>query len=557
MDIIKQHIEFLYPGHLNDTLSAIGKLVEEYSGLIEKKDFQLRKEDVILIAYADSFIHGDEPSLTSLKKVCSAHLKSMINTIHILPFYPFTSDDGFSVVDYKEVNPEFGTWNEVLELNQEFQLMFDAVINHISKSSDWFQGFLNGDKNYDQFFIESHPNHPDLNMVTRPRTLPLLHPYLKQGQEKYIWTTFSEDQIDLNYENPQVFLRVLEVLLFYISKGAKFIRLDAIAFMWKKLGTNCIHLDETHEIIIAYRKIIEQIAPQVVLITETNVPHQENISYFGDGSNEAHMIYNFSLPPLLAYSLHAGEVNTLTSWAQSLELPSDKTCFFNFTASHDGVGLRPLQGIVSDEHISMLANKAESHGGFVSYKSNPDGSKTPYELNCNYMDLLSSPQESIEFRAKRFMLSQAVMLSFNGLPGVYYHSVFGSENDVEAVKSSGINRRINRVKIQIDDLNRALEDKSSLRYRVYSEYKKLLELRQQEEAFHPFSTAHFSNEKGLFIIERKSESERVSCLFNFSDAPINIESHICNKVNITSWNHCETQLEPYAYLWLKTDNTKN
>lgn len=552
MDIIKQHIGFLYPNQINDTLSAIGELVEEYSALIEKKDFQLRKEDVILIAYADSFIHGGESSLTSLKKVCSTHLKSMINTIHILPFYPFTSDDGFSVMDYKEVNPEFGSWNEVLELNQEFQLMFDAVINHISKSSEWFQGFLSGDKDFGNFFIEAHPNHPDLHLVTRPRTLPLLHPYLKQGQEKYIWTTFSEDQIDLNYENPQVFLRVLEVLLFYISKGAKFIRLDAIAFMWKKLGTNCIHLDETHEIIMAYRKIIEQIAPQVVLITETNVPHQENISYFGDGLNEAHMVYNFSLPPLLAYSLHAGEVDTLTNWAQSLELPSDKTCFFNFTASHDGIGVRPLQGIVSDEHISMLANKAESHGGFVSYKSNPDGSKTPYELNCNYMDLLSSPEESTAYRAKRFMLSQAVMLSFNGVPGVYYHSVFGSENDVEAVKSSGINRRINRAKIQIDNLNSELEDKSSLRYSVYSEYRKLLELRQQEEAFHPFSQAHFSNEKGLFIIERKGESERVSCLFNFSDVPINIESHISKKVNITSWNPCETQLEPYAYLWLKT-----
>lgn len=552
MDILKKHIEFLYPNQLDETLLAIAKLADEYTRLIEKRSFQLSEEDVILIAYADSFINGDEPSLTSLKKVCSEYLKSMINTIHILPFYPFTSDDGFSVVDYKKVNPEFGTWNEVLELNQEFQLMFDAVINHISKSSEWFQGFLNGDRNYDQFFIEANPNHPDLNLVTRPRTLPLLHPYLKEGQEKYIWTTFSEDQIDLNYENPQVFLSVLEVLFFYISKGSKFIRLDAIAFMWKKLGTTCIHLDETHEIIIAYRKIIEQIAPQVVLITETNVPHQENISYFGNGMNEAHMIYNFSLPPLLAYSLHSGELNTLTKWAKSLELPSDKTCLFNFTASHDGIGVRPLQGIISNENISMLAQKAESHGGFVSYKSNPDGSKTPYELNCNYMDLLSSPEESIEYRAKRFMLSQAVMLSFNGIPGVYYHSVFGSENDVEAVKSSGINRRINRAKIKIDELNKVLEDKTSLRFRVYSEYRNLLELRKQEKAFHPFSDAEFSNEDGLFIIERRSETESIHCLFNFSNSPINIESHFNNKVNITSWNHCETHLEPYAYLWLKS-----
>lgn len=552
MDNIEKHINFLYPDQLKDTLSAIEDLVDEYSSLIEKKSFQLSEKDVILIAYADSFQNDNEPSLTSLKKVCSKYLSSMINTIHILPFYPFTSDDGFSVVDYKEVNPEFGTWNEVLELNQEFQLMFDAVINHISKSSDWFQGYLRGDQDFDQFFIETNPNHSAIHLVTRPRTSALLHPFLKEGKEKYIWTTFSEDQVDLNYENPQVFLKVLDVLLFYISKGAKFIRLDAIAFMWKKLGTTSIHLDETHEIIIAYRKIIEQIAPHVVLITETNVPHQENISYFGNGLNEAHMIYNFSLPPLLAYSLHSGEVETLTNWAQSLALPSDKTCFFNFTASHDGVGVRPLQGIVKDEDISMLANKAESHGGFVSYKSNPDGSKTAYELNCNYMDLLTSPRESKKFRAKRFMLSQAVMLSFNGVPGVYYHSLLGSENDAEAVKSSGINRRINRAKIEIDELNQELEDQTSLRFIIYSEYKNLLEARHQEKAFHPFSQAEFSNEGSLFIIERKNETESISCLFNFSDSPINIESHISNKVNLTKWNHFDLQLEPYGYLWLKS-----
>ncbi len=552
MDIIKQHIENLYPHQSKETLSAIGKLVDEYRVLIEKRSFQLSEEDVILIAYADSFKNKQEPVLSTLKKVCSTHLSSMINTIHILPFYPFTSDDGFSVVDYKKVNPEFGTWKEVVELNEEFQLMFDAVINHISKSSDWFQGFLSGDKNYENFFIEANPNHADISLVTRPRTLPLLHPFLKEGQEKYIWTTFSEDQIDLNYENPQVFLRVLEVLLFYISKGAKFIRLDAIAFMWKKLGTTCIHLDETHEIIIAYRKIIEQIAPQAVLITETNVPHQENISYFGNGLNEAHMVYNFSLPPLLAYSLHSGEVETLTNWAQSLELPSDKTCFFNFTASHDGIGVRPLQGIVKDEDISMLAQKAESHGGFVSYKSNPDRSKTPYELNCNYMDLLSSPKETNEYRVQRFMLSQAVMLSFNGVPGVYYHSLFGSENDVEAAKSSGINRRINRAKIETEELNKDLEKTTSLRSLVYQEYKSLLEIRKQEKAFHPFSHAAFSNENGLFIIERKSGGDSIKCLFNFSEKPVNIEKYISKSVNLTTWNDKCSELKPFGYRWLKS-----
>jgi sucrose phosphorylase len=548
----RKHIEYLYPNHVEETLASIYSLIRKYSSQIQKETFAFSQKDVVLIAYADSFKSKNKTDLQTLHQVSKKYLKGLINTIHILPFYPFTSDDGFSVVDYKKVKPDFGDWKDINHLHEDFNLMFDAVINHISKSSDWFQGFLRGDKEFENFFIEENPDNKELNKVTRPRTLPLLHPFLKEGKETHIWTTFSEDQVDLNYSNPKVFLEVLEVLLFYVSKGAKMIRLDAIAFLWKKLGTTCIHLEETHKVIQLYRKTIEEVAPQTIIISETNVPHQENISYFGDGLNEAHMVYNFSLPPLLAYSLHTENIDVLTDWAQSLRLPSNKTSFFNFTASHDGIGVRPLQGIIADEEIHLLAEKAKNHGGFVSYKTNPDGSESPYELNCNYMDLLTKPTEDLQKRAKRFLLTQSVMLCFEGIPGVYYHSVFGSENDRNAAIQSGINRRINRAKIEFAELDEQIENKESLRSMVFSEYEKMLETRVNEIAFHPNAKTIYFRDKGIFIIERNHEGESILCLHNFTSTSVDIQRYIRNRKNITYWKDLKSTLEANAFIWLKS-----
>ena len=551
MEKIKENIRFLYPGKEEKTLREIEMIIDHYQELCTFGEFHLSEKDTVLIVYADSFKEKNEHELPTLKKVCSKYLKNCINSIHILPFYPFTSDDGFSVVDYKEVNPEFGDWNDIEELGRSFHLMFDAVINHISKSSNWFQEFLRENPEYENFFIEENPNDQELYKVTRPRTLPLLHKYNKNGKDAYIWTTFSEDQIDLNYANPKVFLHILDVLLFYISKGAKLIRLDAIAFLWKKLGTNCIHLEETHRAIQAYREIIEKVAPQTVIITETNVPHIENTSYFGNGENEAHMVYNFPLPPLLAYSLHNENVDILTRWACSLQLPSNQTCFFNFTASHDGIGVRPLQGIVADEEIDLLAQKVELHGGFVSYKSNPDGTKSPYELNCNYMDLLTNPAEEDELRIKRFLLSQSAMLCMPGVPGIYYHSIFGSENDVQGVLDSGINRRINRKKIQVAELEKELQNPESLRTKIFTSYSHMLAIRKNEKAFSPFGQAKFWQEDGIFIIERNHENETLICLHNFTREEKHIEKYTENTVCLTHRIGCDTILGAFEFKWLK------
>ena len=202
--------------------------------------------------------------------------------------------------------------------------------------------------------------------MTRPRALPLLTAFHTKEGEKHVWTTFSEDQIDLNFECPDVLAEVLDILVMYAKAGAKFIRLDAIGFMWKQLGTTCMHLPETHELIKLMKDVLQEYAPGTKLITETNVPHADNISYFGNGEDEADLVYQFPLPPLTMYSLLKGDASILSSWMAGLKLPGSRVTYFNFLSSHDGIGVRPTEGILSDEDRQFLVEAALKNGGRVS-----------------------------------------------------------------------------------------------------------------------------------------------------------------------------------------------
>ncbi|WP_149495942.1 alpha-amylase family glycosyl hydrolase [Roseiconus lacunae] len=514
-------IQSIYPDHTTEIQAGIDTLLKKYAAEIKPVDSnapsELCQKDSILITYGDSFREDGISPLQCLKKFACQQLGDCVSAIHLLPCFPYTSDDGFSVQDYYQIDPALGNWFDMEELGQSYELMFDAVVNHISKSSEWFKGFLDGDARYADYFIVADPD-ADYSSVTRPRALPLLHPFRQGDKTVHVWTTFSEDQVDLNFHSPSVLLAVLDVLLFYVARGARYIRLDAIAFIWKELGTSCMHLPQTHGIIQLCRKVIEQLAPQVAIITETNVPHEENISYFGNGSNEAHLVYNFTLPPLLMYSLHRQNVDTLTRWASSLDLPGDRTCFFNFTASHDGVGVRPLQGIVSTEAIEELAEIARSHGGFVSMRDNGDGTQSPYEINCNYFDFATDPSSSDSVRVQRFLLTQSVMLTMPGVPGIYYHSIIGSENDRQAAIDSKINRRINRAKLHYPSLAAELERPDTIRSQVFNRYKTMLTARGGEPLFAPFVAAEYHSAGPVFVIRRSNDDGTLFAVHNFSDS---------------------------------------
>jgi len=525
------HLAFLYgaeraPALLERLRSILIRFRQRNPHLVARERLapheRLTERDVILITYGDQVTEPGKPPLQTLAEVLEKYVGGIITGVHVLPFFPYSSDDGFSVIDYTAVNPDFGTWADIERLGRRFRLMFDAVINHISAHSDWFQEFLKGNAEFADYFIVVEEG-TDLSQVVRPRALPLLTRVPTASGERWVWTTFSADQIDLNYAHPDVLLKVIEILLLYVEKGAEIIRLDAIAYLWKKIGTPCIHLEETHRVVKLFRAIFDAVAPHVMLITETNVPHQENISYFGDGTDEAQMVYQFPLAPLVLNAFHSGSARHLSEWAATLKTPSDTTTFFNFLATHDGIGVTPALGILSSEEIQELVEKARAHGGYVSYRANPDGTQSVYELNISFFDALSDPNgpEPLELQVRRFLASQAIMLALAGVPGVYVHSLFGSRSYHAGVEQTGRYRSINREKFRRGHLERELADPTSLRHRVFYPYLHLIRTRTAHRAFHPNGPQQvLSVHPALFVLLRRAPEggEALLCIHNVSGA---------------------------------------
>jgi glycosidase len=574
LDIISMQLVELYGKDaggraLIDLRHLVDHYCKAYPHLLRSSRGEVTQRDSILIAYGDQISEPGVKPLRSLAEFCKVHLMNIISGIHILPFFPFSSDDGFSVIDYKAVNPELGDWDDISAIGTHFRLMFDAVINHVSAQSEWFTSFLQGDPEYGDFFIEVKGT-PDLSQVVRPRALPLLTEFKIPGGSKSIWTTFSTDQVDLNYRNPRVLLKIIDILLFYASRGAEFLRLDAIAYLWKEIGTACIHLNQTHLIVQLFRALLDSVYPQVLLITETNVPHSENISYFGDGANEAQLVYNFALPPLVLHALYTGSSSALSKWAGGLELPSSKVTFFNFLASHDGIGLNPVRGILTEAEIQAMVAKVKAHGGLVSYKQNPDGTQSPYELNINYFDALSNPlgDEPDILGMNRFVVAQAIMLALAGVPGIYFHSLFGSRGWPAGVQATGRNRTINRQKLNRQELEQELKDPDSRRFGVFTCFQQMLTARSSSTAFHPNGVQKVLNGgEGVFALLRISPDgeQRVLCLHNLTNdrqvvslywmgelTPIPRETIDLITGRSSHWRPGKTWImEPYQVDWLK------
>ena len=467
-------------------------------------DCQWSEQDIILITYGDSIQKADQKPLRTLAQFSQQWLLDCVSTLHILPFFPFSSDDGFSVVDYRMVNPNLGDWKDIEVLHQSFDLMMDLVINHCSRESLWFSDYIANQAPYNRYFIEADPNQ-DLSQVTRPRNTPLLTPVHTHRGVRHLWATFSEDQIDLNFANADVLIEFITIYLFYISQGARFIRLDAVAFLWKKLGTRCLHLPETHEVVKLLRDLLDYLAPEVVLITETNVPVAENLSYFGAG-DEAHMVYQFGLPPLVLHALNRGNSNYLSDWASTIpELPHGCT-YLNFTASHDGIGVRPIEGILPKSEVQSLIDTMHEFGGFLSMKANPDGSESPYEINITLFDACMGTRRGIDhLQVARFICSQAVMLSMRGIPALYIHSLMASPNDLGHVEQTGRTRSINRRIWDYQEITDRLAKPQTAQYQVYQELSSLLTIRRRQAAFHPDAKQQIIKiNSDLFIVKRQA-----------------------------------------------------
>lgn len=548
------------------------RLTERFYIMVGRYEIGLKKltEDpigdpkkVVLITYPDMVTEEGENPLAALHKFCKKHLKYVVDTIHILPFYPWTSDDGFSVQDYRKVSSDYGEWADTQEMAKDFKLMFDLVLNHCSRKSDWFHDFITGIQPARHYFIEESPD-TDLSSVVRPRTSPLLTPVETRDGEAHVWTTFSADQVDLNWKNPDVLFEFLDIFFYYLAQRASMIRLDAVGFIWKELGTSCMHLPQVHEIVKLFRDILEIVAPRAIIITETNVPQKENFSYFGKG-DESNMVYNFSLPPLLLHALLSGNSEYLTAWASDLPKLPKNCALFNFTASHDGIGVRALQDLLPKEEIEFLTEEVRTRGGLVSYKNNSDGSQSPYELNITYPSALSEPSNP-DLGVQRFLCSQSIALAMKGVPGIYFNSLIGAENALSEVEERGFPRAINRKKWSEALLSSRINDTEGMHSKVFKKYTQMIRRRTKHAAFSAEASQQIINiNSNLFAFLRTpvDKTERILCLFNltaFKQEVLKPEDHMLEGKKLV-WHDIITardvspkgdkiHLKPYQSLWL-------
>lgn len=546
-------------------------MIESEKGYNPEERFT--EEDIILITYGD-LLQGKESSpLATLAKFCDSYLNGTVNTLHILPFFPYSSDRGFSIVDFETVDPNLGTWEDIEDLESRYQLMFDGVINHVSAKSRWFQEFLNGNPYYWDFFISFNSpedlSEEDRKVIFRPRTSDVLTEFQTINGTRYVWTTFSSDQIDLNYTNPDTLMRVLEILLLYVRHGADIIRLDAVTYLWSEPGTSCVSLEQTHEIIKLFRDILNIVAKPVALITETNVPHKENISYFGNGTDEAQMVYNFALPPLVLYTFYKNDCTALSNWAKNLNKLSNTTTFFNFLDSHDGIGVMAVKDILKPEDIDLIIQNAQEHGGFISYKTGEDGKDVPYEINITWFSALNKEDndEDLAFQVKRFVASRIISLVLQGVPGIYLHSLIGSQNDIESVMATESKRAINRTIINADAISEALNDPLSKISRIGRELGRLIKIRTMKKAFHPNSDQKILmlSPKIFSVLRTFGEHELVLSLINITGEVCkieislsklkSIEEHWYDIVSGIEWfaddGKIYLTLQPYDIVWLE------
>jgi glucosylglycerate phosphorylase len=553
-----EKIAFLYPEDTDRVYETLQMVFNKYRLPLssvakpQPNGSSYSERDAILIAYADHVQSPNEPTLQTAQAFFKAYVQEIFSTVHFLPFYPYSSDDGFAVVDYYKVEPSFGSWDDVAQIGRDFTLMFDFVANHVSQSSVWFQQFLAGDPQYQHYFL-SYKDSIDSSAVYRPRTTPLLSQFETKQGPRYVWTTFSNDQIDLNYNHPDVFLALADVLLFYIANGASTIRFDAVGYLWKDPLTASAHLPQTHMLIKLFRQIIDEVAPHVRLLVQANTRQDINTMYFGNGTDETHLVYNFALPSLLLHTFVAKDTKKLAAWLDELPYPADAVTYVNITATHDGIGLQPLKGILSNEEVTALVDHVVRQGAKVNYRTVSGVVREPYEINATYRSAIGS--------VEAFIASQAIQLALRGIPAVYFASLFGEENWLEGVEKLKNNRAINRKKFRYSELQADITDSDSSRHMVYAAYHRLLTVRRAEPLFSPVAQQQvvFLDARVCAIV-RSHQDATLLALTNVTADTValhNLDHVLGRSAAVDILTDRQTQLtniivmQPYETLWLK------
>jgi sucrose phosphorylase len=566
-DHLRRHLAALYGEELlPGLLSRLCALLERHLRDGPRPPLPPPDEgQVVLIAYPDHVREPGRPPLRSLGELVAERLGHLVSAVHLLPLHPWTSDDGFAVADHEQVDPAHGTWEDVEALRPGLGLMLDAVVNHVSASHPWARGWREGDPGCDGFIRTADPGE-DLSAVVRPRALPLLTAVETVRGVEHVWTTFSADQHDLDVRCPEVLLALTGVLLDYLAHGATMLRLDAIAFLWKEAGHPSIHHPKTHEVVRLWRTVVDLVAPGTLIVTETNVPHEENLTYLGGGADEAHVVYQFPLAPLVLSAFATGDAGHLVRWASALEPLAAGTSMLNVLGSHDGIGLRPAQGLLPPPAIADLVERVRRHGGEVSHRALPDGGVAPYELNSVYFDALNPPDAPEDEAIARHVAAHSIALCLAGIPALYLPALLGSRNWHEGPELTGAPRSINRHKLGRAELEAELDDEGSLRARVLEALGARIGARRREPAFAPHAPQRILEAPTPVLAVERTRADGsavVVCLQNAGCDPVGVPlgglvpgsrgEELCNgpQAAVDDRGRTVVELAPLGVAWLR------
>lgn len=520
--------------------------------------------DILVITYGNSVMQEDERPLRTLRRFLDRRFGDTVTMVHLLPFFPYSSDDGFAVMDYCTVNQSLGAWEDITAMAYDFRIMADLVINHASSRSAWFENFKEGRDPGRDYFVTASPS-DDLSQVVRPRTSPLLREIETPDGIRHVWCTFSHDQVDLDFKNPRVLMEFIAIIDLYMTQGITVFRLDAVAFLWKETCTACLHLPQTHEIIKLLRTLVTHRDPKALIITETNVPSKENLSYLGNG-DEAHVIYSFPLPPLLLHTFMTMDSGALTGWLTSLPDQQLNTTCLNFIASHDGIGLRPVEGILTPEEVKTIISLMERSGGKVSTRALNDETANPYEINISLWNALQGTLKKADDGSglQRFICAHAIMLALRGIPAFYIHSLVGTTNDTDRLENTLNNRAINRHLWDSLKLESLLDDDTNHHGAVYKRLSELMAIRKRQPAFHPNADQKVikTDPAVVAIIRRALQgNQEIICLHNIANTSVHVDMtpffqrcppdipDLISGTSVVLKQHSVT-LMPYQNLWL-------
>ena len=562
---IKKILNFIYKKKplvksIDDYAEEIFRIIKKYNSKGKQgKKISISEKTSVLICYGDSLLNGNkEKTLKIFRKFYKKKLEKFFEVIHFLPFYPSSSDSGFSVKDHYRVDKKLGDWSDINRQSKKTNIMADIVINHASSKGLWFKNFLRNKSPGKEYFLTVSKKF-NISKVIRPRENKLLKRIGIFKKNNLLWRTFSEDQIDLNFKNPKVILRFIKIIINLANNGVTIFRLDAIAYLWKRSGSKCVNLKETHEIIRLIRIVCNSLKSKPIIITETNLPEKENLSYLGVNNNESHWIYNFSLPPLLVYSFLFEDSTYLNKWSKNLPTTKIGNNYLNFIASHDGIGMRPVEGYLNKDRLSKFFKRLKKNGGQLSYRKIQGSSKKVYEANITLFNAFQKTDYDRKGRyfLERYISAHAIMIGFEGIPAIYFNSIFGTSNDEHKYIISGNKRDLNRYKWNKNRLENLLKNKTSKESIYYQRIMNLIFIKKQNKAFHPNAKReNFNLGKKIFCFKRTSLDKK-QIIYNITNLSskyqiLNLNNKFKKFKNLLGRSKISygLKLKPYETLWL-------